>query len=73
MIQLGAANRFRRRSRIELMLKQLAVDGVTDRTPDGWVATGEPWTYDAAHYEGVLAVRRREADIMRTTSPGARA
>lgn len=64
VIQLEAATRFRR-SRIELMLKQLAVDGVTDRTPDGWVATGEPWTYDAAHYEGVLAVRRREADIMR--------
>ncbi len=32
VIQLEAATRFRR-TRIELMLKQLAVDGVTDRTP----------------------------------------
>ncbi|MEO9326648.1 RecQ family ATP-dependent DNA helicase [Gordonia aurantiaca] len=64
VVQLEAATRFRR-TRIELMLKQLAVDGATDRTPDGWIATGKPWAYDAAHYEGVLAVRRREADIMR--------
>ncbi len=68
-IQLEAATRFRR-TRIELMLKQLAVDGITDRTPDGWVATGKPWTYDAAHYDGVLAVRRREADIMRSYIAG---
>ncbi|MBD0022053.1 MULTISPECIES: RecQ family ATP-dependent DNA helicase [Gordonia] len=55
-----------RRTKIDLMLKQLAVDGATERTPDGWVATGRPWTYDAAHYDGVVAVRRREADIMRS-------
>ncbi|MGC4935040.1 RecQ family ATP-dependent DNA helicase [Gordonia sp. DT30] len=54
-----------RRGRIELMLKQLAVDGATERGPDGWSATGRDWTFDAAHYDGVLAVRRREADIMR--------
>ncbi|GAA1481135.1 RecQ family ATP-dependent DNA helicase [Gordonia sinesedis] len=61
-----------RRSRIELMLKQLAVDGVTERGPDGWSATGREWTYDAEHYEGVLAVRRREADIMRSYIAGER-
>ncbi len=55
-----------RRGRVELMLKQLAVDGVTDRSPDGWEATGKPWSYDSEHYDGVLAVRRREADIMRS-------
>ncbi|MFT3716774.1 MAG: DEAD/DEAH box helicase [Gordonia sp. (in: high G+C Gram-positive bacteria)] len=54
-----------RRTRVELMCKQLAVDGAVERTPDGWVATGRPWRYDAEHYDGVLAVRRREADIMR--------
>ncbi|NDK89235.1 ATP-dependent DNA helicase RecQ [Gordonia desulfuricans] len=55
-----------RRGRIELMLKQLAVDGATERGQDGWISTGRPWTFDAAHYDGVLAVRRREADIMRS-------
>ena len=69
VVQLEAATRFRR-TRIELMLKQLAVDGVTDRTPGGWVVTGKPWTYDAEHYEGILAVRRREADIMRAYIAG---
>ncbi|RPA60073.1 DEAD/DEAH box helicase [Gordonia oryzae] len=54
-----------RRGRIELILKQLAVDGATERGSDGWSATGRPWSFDAAHYDGVLAVRRREADIMR--------
>lgn len=54
-----------RRTKIDLMLKQLAVDGATERTPDGWVATGAPWSYDAEHYDGVVAVRRCEADIMR--------
>ncbi|GAA3969787.1 RecQ family ATP-dependent DNA helicase [Gordonia caeni] len=55
-----------RRTRVELMCKQLAVDGAVDRTADGWVLTGRGWTYDAEHYAGVLAVRRREADIMRS-------
>ncbi|MGV9826707.1 RecQ family ATP-dependent DNA helicase [Gordonia sp. NPDC003429] len=61
-----------RRGRIELMLKQLAVDGATERGPDGWSATGTPWVYDADHYDGVLAVRRREADIMRSYIAGRR-
>jgi ATP-dependent DNA helicase RecQ len=54
-----------RRTRVELMLKQLAVDGVVERVERGWVSTGKPWEYDAAHYDGVVEVRRREADIMR--------
>jgi ATP-dependent DNA helicase RecQ len=61
-----------RRGRVELMLKQLAVDGVVDRVEGGWVATGTPWTYDAEHYDGVVAVRRREADIMRAYVRGER-
>ncbi|MGB6243598.1 RecQ family ATP-dependent DNA helicase [Gordonia sp. (in: high G+C Gram-positive bacteria)] len=61
-----------RRGRVELMCKQLAVDGVVERTSDGWSATGRPWTFDAEHYDGVLAVRRREADIMRAFIRGER-
>ncbi|HEX4905922.1 MAG TPA: hypothetical protein VFU93_10745, partial [Acidimicrobiales bacterium] len=30
------------------------------------------WEYDAAHYDGVVAVRRREADIMRSYTRGER-
>jgi ATP-dependent DNA helicase RecQ len=54
-----------RRTKVELYLKQLAVAGVTDRTTDGWLATGVDYVHDQAHYDGVLAVRRREAEIMR--------
>ncbi|MEO7126496.1 MAG: DEAD/DEAH box helicase [Nakamurella sp.] len=61
-----------RRTRVELMLKQLAVDGVTERATDGWRATGAEWVYDAAHYDGVVAVRQREADIMRDYARGRR-
>ncbi|QWC85642.1 DEAD/DEAH box helicase [Nocardioidaceae bacterium] len=61
-----------RRTRVELLLKQLAVEGVTERLPGGWVATGEPWAYDAEHYDGVLATRRREADLMRDYVAGRR-
>jgi ATP-dependent DNA helicase RecQ len=61
-----------RRGRVELMLKQLAVDGVVDRVEGGWVSTGKAWSYDAEHYDGVVAVRRREADIMRAYTRGER-
>jgi len=61
-----------RRTRVELMLKQLAVDGVVERSEGGWAATGKAWEYDEAHYAGVLAVRQREADIMRDYASGRR-
>jgi len=61
-----------RRARVELMLKQLAVDGVVDRVEKGWVRTGVEWKFDAAHYDGIVAVRRREADIMRSYTHGDR-
>ena len=61
-----------RRGRVELMLKQLAVDDVVERVDGGWRATGREWHHDAAHYDGVLAVRRREADIMRAYTRGDR-
>lgn len=61
-----------RRTKVELMLKQLAVDDVVERTESGWVRTGKEWHYDQQHYDGVLAVRQREADIMRDYSSGRR-
>ena len=61
-----------RRTRVELMLKQLSVDGVVERTRDGWRRTGTEWIYDAAHYEAVVELRRREAAIMRDYTRGRR-
>ncbi|MGH3723157.1 MAG: RecQ family ATP-dependent DNA helicase [Mycobacterium sp.] len=61
-----------RRTRIELMVKQLAVDGAVERVDGGWRTTGSPWRFDAEHYEGILATRRREADIMRAYTRGER-
>jgi ATP-dependent DNA helicase RecQ len=61
-----------RRTRVELMLKQLAVDGVVDRVERGWVRTDVPWSFDAEHYDGIVSVRRREADIMRAYTRGDR-
>ena len=61
-----------RRGRVELMLKQLAVDDVVERVEQGWRATGKEWHHDAEHYDGVLAVRRREAEIMRSYVRGER-
>jgi ATP-dependent DNA helicase RecQ len=61
-----------RRTRVELMLKQLAVDGVVERVERGWVRGAVDWVYDAAHYDGIVEVRRREADIMRAYIRGDR-
>ena len=61
-----------RRGRVELILKQLAVDEVTERTPDGWRATGKDWVYDQAHFDSVIATRQREAAIMREYAAGSR-
>ena len=61
-----------RRSRVELLLKQLAVEEVVARTPDGWISTGATWEFDQAHYDGVLVQRRAEADIMRAYVRGER-
>ena len=61
-----------RRGRVELMLKQLAVDGAVERVEGGWRPTGADWVYDQEHYDGILATRRREADIMRAYTRGQR-
>ncbi len=54
-----------RRSRLELMLKVLDVDGAVRRVKGGWIATGEPWTYDAQRYARVAQARSAEASTMR--------
>lgn len=54
-----------RRSRLETMLKVLDVDGAVHRVKGGWVATGEPWAYDAGRYDWVARQRRTEQQAMR--------
>ncbi|MGN6741855.1 MAG: helicase-related protein, partial [Amnibacterium sp.] len=49
-----------KRSRLELLLKVLDVDGAVRRVQGGWVATGRPWTYDAERYERIAAAREAE-------------
>ncbi|WP_299447343.1 RecQ family ATP-dependent DNA helicase [uncultured Phycicoccus sp.] len=53
-----------RRTRLELLLKVLDVDGAVQRVSGGWVSTGVPWTYDADRYERVAAARRDEQQLM---------
>jgi ATP-dependent DNA helicase RecQ len=54
-----------RRSRLELMLKVLDIDGAVRRVAGGWVATGARWRYDEARYSRVAAARRAEQRMMR--------
>jgi ATP-dependent DNA helicase RecQ len=61
-----------RRGRLEALLKTLRVDGAVDRRGAGWVATGQPWEYDAAKYERLVAARRVEAALMRSYAHGER-
>ena len=52
------------RNRLETMLKVLDVDGATRRVQGGWIATGEPWRYDAERYARVAQAREREQQAM---------
>ncbi|MHC2999262.1 RecQ family ATP-dependent DNA helicase [Microbacterium sp. HJ5] len=53
-----------RRSRLELLLKVLDVDGAVDRVQGGWVSSGAPWTYDAERYARIAEARVREQESM---------
>ncbi|HEX8080884.1 MAG TPA: DEAD/DEAH box helicase [Jatrophihabitans sp.] len=53
------------RARLETMLKVLDVDGAVRRVKGGWVATGQPWQYDAERYTRLNEVRRAEQQAMR--------
>src|SRR5690606_21328419 len=53
-----------RRTRLELLLKVLDVEGAVEKVQGGWTATGQPWTYDAERYERVAQARDREQQLM---------
>ena len=53
-----------RRSRLETMLKVLDVDGAVRRVRGGWLATGQPWTYDSARLRRVAEARAAEQQSM---------
>ena len=53
-----------RRSRLEMMLKVLDVDGAVRRVSGGWIVTGQPWAYDAERYARVSAARDVEQQAM---------
>ncbi|MDO5741111.1 MAG: RecQ family ATP-dependent DNA helicase [Ornithinimicrobium sp.] len=53
-----------RRTRLELLLKVLDVDGAVEKVQGGWTATGKPWAYDKERYQRVADARIREAELM---------
>ncbi len=54
-----------RRTRLEMVLKVLDVDGAVRRVSGGWITTGQPWVYDAERYQGLREARAREGAAMR--------
>ncbi|KAA0022947.1 RecQ family ATP-dependent DNA helicase [Antrihabitans cavernicola] len=52
------------RTRLEMVLKVLDVDGAVKRVRGGWIATGEPWTYDEERYSRLDEARQAEQDAM---------
>jgi len=52
------------RSRLELVLKVLDVDGAVRRVRGGWLATGQPWEYDGPRYARVAQARKAERQAM---------
>ncbi len=53
-----------RRTRLELLLKVLDVEGAVERVRGGWASTGRGWTYDEERYARVAAARTTEAEAM---------
>lgn len=52
------------RTRLEMVLKVLDVDGAVQRVRGGWVSTGRPWEYDAERYAGLAEARQAEQRTM---------
>ncbi|WP_059016662.1 RecQ family ATP-dependent DNA helicase [Mycobacterium sp. M26] len=52
------------RTRLEMVLKVLDVDGAVRRVKGGWLSTGQPWEYDEARYRQLDEARRREQQAM---------
>ncbi|WP_432832034.1 RecQ family ATP-dependent DNA helicase [Dactylosporangium sp. CA-092794] len=54
-----------RRSRLELMLKVLDVDGAVRRVQGGWESTGAEWRHDTERYARIAEARQAEQEAMR--------
>ncbi|OLF08801.1 recombinase RecQ [Actinophytocola xinjiangensis] len=52
------------RSRLDMVLKVLDVDGAVRRVKGGWLATGQGWEYDEQRYLGIAGSRRTEQQAM---------
>ncbi|MGH3877066.1 MAG: RecQ family ATP-dependent DNA helicase [Actinophytocola sp.] len=52
------------RSRLDMVLKVLDVDGAVHRVKGGWIATGRGWEYDEDRYVGIAGARRSEQQAM---------
>jgi len=52
------------RSRLDMVLKVLDVDGAVKRVRGGWIGTGAPWHYDEARYRKLDEARRAEQRAM---------
>ena len=59
-----------RRTRVEALLKILAVDGAVSRERGGYAATGQPWFYDTRKWADLRRVRAAEAELMRRYAHG---
>lgn len=57
MVELG-------RSRLEMVLKVLDVDGAVQRVRGGWQSSGAAWDYDADRYSHLAAARGAEQQAM---------
>lgn len=52
------------RSRLEMVLKVLDVDGAVRRVKGGWLGTGQQWSYDEQRYRNLAELRRAEQQAM---------
>lgn len=52
------------RSRLEMVLKVLDVDGAVRRVKGGWIGTGAAWEYDESRYRKLDEARKREQQAM---------
>ncbi len=52
------------RTRLEMVLKVLDVDGAVRRVKGGWLGTGVDWTYDEDRYRRLAAARAAEQQAM---------
>jgi ATP-dependent DNA helicase RecQ len=52
------------RSRLDMVLKVLDVDGAVHRVKGGWIATGRGWDYDEDRYAGIADARKTEQRAM---------